>query len=140
MRPVIQQELTGCGIAGSAAIAGISYRQAKLTANRIGIHADDESLWSDPDYVRRLLAELGIATADKKTPFKSWEALPDCALLATKWHLEKGKAFWHWAVFVRDKDKAYVLDSKKLLKKHVRTDFGRIKPKWFIKVYLNKAL
>lgn len=42
--------------------------------------------------------------------------------------------FWHWAVFVREGTKQYVLDSKKALKSNIRTDFGRMKPKWHIKV------
>jgi len=53
-------------------------------------------------------------------------------LLSTKWHLEDGKPFWHWVVFVREKDRTYILDSKKALRHNKRTDFGRIKPKWYI--------
>ena len=60
--------------------------------------------------------------------------MPDCALLAIKWHREKGKPFWHWVVFVRDGEDEYVLDSKKALKSNVRTDFGRMNPKWYIEV------
>jgi len=62
------------------------------------------------------------------------KSLPDRALLAIKWHLEKDIPYWHWVVFVRDTNNEYVLDSKKALKQNVRTDFGRIKPKWFIGV------
>jgi len=29
MEPVVQEEITGCGIASSAAIAGVSYQEAK---------------------------------------------------------------------------------------------------------------
>lgn len=134
MNPVIQQELTGCGIASSAAIAGISYKKAKEVANSIDIYADDASLWSDPKHVGILLKKLGINTSGLKIPFNNWQTLPACALLATKWHKEQGKAFWHWAVFTRENDKEYVLDSKKTLKINKRTDLGRIKPKWYITV------
>lgn len=136
MKPVVQQEKTGCGIASSAAIAGLSYQEAKKIANSIGIHAEDQSLWSDPQHVRDLLAKLGIGTDQYETPFTGWESLPDCALISTKWHLYKGKPFWHWVVYVRKNSARYVLDSKKSLKTNVRTDFGRIKPKWYIKVYI----
>ncbi|MDH5392004.1 MAG: hypothetical protein OEY11_02335 [Gammaproteobacteria bacterium] len=135
MKPVIQEEKTGCGIASSAAIAGVSYQEAKKIANSIGIYAEDQSLWSDPQHVRDLLSELGISTDKKETAFNGWEFLPDCALLSTKWHLENDSSYWHWAVFVREGNKQYVLDSKKALKSNVRTDFGRIKPKWYIKVH-----
>jgi hypothetical protein len=43
MRPVIQAEVTGCGIASVAAIAGVSYASAKKIANRFGIYAKTKS-------------------------------------------------------------------------------------------------
>jgi hypothetical protein len=134
MKPVIQEESTGCAIAAAAAIAGVSYAQAKQVANRLGIHAGDSTLWSETGPVRRLLEQFGIRTDLRETPFSAWDALPDCALLAIKWHLERGRPFWHWVVFVRDATGEYVLDSKAALKNNVRRDFGRIKPKWFIAV------
>lgn len=134
MKPVIQQEPTGCAIASSAAIAGLSYAEARKTANDLGIYADDAKLWSETDYIRRLLAQLEIQTATTEQPFAGWDDLPNCALLSTKWHLEQGKPYWHWAVFIREGELQYVLDSKKSLKTNIRTDFGRIKPKWYIEV------
>jgi hypothetical protein len=80
------------------------------------------------------LKKLGIKTGASETTFKNWHALPDCALLAIKWHKENGIAYWHWVVFVREGKNEYVLDSKKSLATNIRTDFGRIKPKWFIEV------
>ena len=134
MKPVVQQEITGCGIASAAAIAGISYEAAKATANEMGIYAEDSSLWSDPQHVRELLETLGITTDRDERPFVDWNELPDCALLSTKWHIEKGRPYWHWAVFVREEAEMYVLDSKKGLSTNKRKDFGRIKPKWYIRV------
>jgi len=134
MKPVIQEEITGCGIASSAAIAGLSYKEVKKVANDMGIYAEDQSLWSESQHVRNLLAKFGISTDKEEKPFEGWESLPDCALISTKWHLEDGKPFWHWTVFVRKGAEQYVLDSKKALKNNVRKDFGRIKPKWYIKV------
>jgi hypothetical protein len=55
-------------------------------------------------------------------------------LLAIKWHTEKNKSFWHWVVFTGDSAGACILDSKKTLRRHRRTDFGRMKPKWYIEV------
>ena len=90
MKPVVQLERTGCGIASVAALAGVSYRQAQCVANRLGIFADDPRLWSETGHVRRLLKEYGIRSASTEVPFTSWEALPDLALLAIKWHKERG--------------------------------------------------
>ncbi len=136
MKPVIQQETTGCAIASSAAIAAISYEEAQKQANRLGIFAEDPLLWSDTSYIRRLLDSFGILTGNEQIPFAGWEALTDCALLSIKWHLELGKPYWHWVVFIREGNRQYVLDSRKGLKSNVRTDFGRMKPKWYIEVRL----
>lgn len=135
MQPVIQEEISGCGIAACATLAGISYAQAKREANAIGIEAVDTSLWSETAHVRRLLKEFDISVSSKEAPFKSWEELPDKALMAIKWRLEQGRPFWHWVVFVRESGVATVLDSKKALKTNIRRDLGRIKPKWYITVY-----
>ncbi len=134
MKPVVQEEITGCAIASAAAIAGMTYAETKKIANSIGVYAEDSKLWSETTYIRNLLRKLGVETANNESEFNDWESVPDVALLSTKWHIEKGKAYWHWAVFVRERNEAYILDSKKSLKTNKRTDFGRIKPKWFIEV------
>lgn len=127
MKPVVQLERTGCGIASVAAIAGLSYPKAKAITNSLGIFAQDKSLWSKTSHVRKLLAPLEV-------PFRSWAALPDLALLSIKWHLEKDRPHWHWVVFVRQSGESCVLDSKKNLRSHRRIDFGRMKPKWYIPI------
>lgn len=132
--PVIQPESGGCGIASAAMLAGMSYAQAKRVAVRIGIDVKDDTLWSDTAPLRRLLKELGVRAARDEMPFTGWEGMPDRALLAVKWHLERGVPHWHWVVFVREDGRAVVLDPATALKHHVRTDFGRIRPKWFIEI------
>lgn len=134
MKPVIQQERTGCGIAAVAAIAGVSYDRAKRVARALGISAKDRQLWSDTRYVRRLLSRFGRSAGSSVQQFRAWDALPPLALLAIKWHREGGRSFWHWVVFVRERDRRYVLDSKKSLADHVRIDFWRMRPKWYITV------
>ena len=88
MRPVVQEEQTGCAIASSAAIAGISYEEARKVANSLGISATDSALWSQTNHIRQLLSKLGIQTGNKEQPFTSWQLLPNCALLSIKWHIE----------------------------------------------------
>lgn len=134
IKPVIQLEQTGCGIAAVAAIAGVSYQQAQRTANRLGIFATDPRLWSETAHVSRLLRQYRLRPTSTERPFRSWSSLPDLALLAIKWHRDQGRPCWHWVVFVRDRGGERVLDSKQLLTYHVRTDFGRMKPKWYIAV------
>jgi len=134
MKPVIQLERTGCGIAAVAAVAGVSYRQAQRTANGLGIVAGDRRLWSETSHVRRLLREFGLGPTSSERPFFSWIRLPDLALLAIKWHREEGRPCWHWVVFVRDSEGERVLDSNPSLVQHVRRDFGRMRPKWYLAV------
>lgn len=134
MKPVIQRDPTGCGIASVAAIACVSYSHAKSIANSLGIFAHDQRLWSETAHVRKLLRHLGVRTGPTEIPFRSWDALPDLALLSIKWHIEKGRPFWHWVVFAREKGRSYVLDPKTSLRQHSRTDFGRMKPRWYIHI------
>lgn len=136
MKSVIQEESTGCAIASTAVLAGVSYKKAKGVANDLGIFAEDTALWSKTDYIRQLLLHFNIKADKKETPFTDWNSLPDCVLLSIKWHLEKGKPYWHWVVFIRENDESYILDSSPRLKNNIRKDFGRIKPKWFIGVRL----
>jgi hypothetical protein len=134
MKPIIQEEMTGCGIASVAAIAGVSYTLAQTAGASLGIFASDPLLWSDTDHVRRLLAHFSCTAAPTEIPFASWEALPDLALLAIKWRLVRNTPYWHWVVFVRDAHGPVVYDSNQALRSNVRRDFSRIKPKWFIEV------
>jgi hypothetical protein len=134
VKPVVQRERTGCGIASVATLAGVSYAQAKRAANRLGIIADDPRLWSETRHVRDLLKDFRIHAANEEAPFVSWAALPEVALLAIKWHREQGCAFWHWVVFWRSPGGPVVLDPKQALRRHIRRDFGRMKPKWWIKI------
>ncbi len=126
MKPVIQLELTGCGIASVAAIVGVSYSRAKSVASSLGISADDRALWSETAHVRKLLRHYGLRAGLTEIPFRTWDALPNLALLSIKWHLEEGRPFWHWVVFARESGRSYVLDSKRSLQRHTRTGSRRL--------------
>lgn len=130
----MQEETTGCGIAACANLAQISYAEAKQLANSLGIYAEDKTLWSETAHIRQLLSALNISASEKQTAFDSWDELPEKALIALKWHEKAGNPFWHWAVFIRQGNNAIVIDSAERLKLPIRTDFGRMKPKWFIEV------
>lgn len=134
LKPVIQEETTGCGIASVANILGRTYSEMKRVANAMGIHANDESLWSDTRYVRKLLSHAGVETSADEIPFESWSTLPDLALLSIKHYQEDGRNFWHWVVFKRVDGEDFVLDSASYLPSNIRTDFTEMQPKWFIEV------
>jgi len=131
---VIQEEVTGCGIASVANIVGKTYAEMKTIANSIGIYADDKSLWSDTGYVRKLLVNQGCKSSTNEILFTAWDDLPDLALLSIKHHQEQGVNFWHWVVFRRQNGEPVVLDSNANLANNMRTDFEAMHPKWFIEV------
>jgi len=134
IKPVIQEETTGCGIAAAANILGKTYEEMKSIANAMGIYASDESLWSDTLYVRKLLAASGVKSSPEEIPFRSWSELPDLALLAIKHHQENSTCYWHWVVFKRQDGNAVVLDSASYLVSNLRTDFEAMHPRWYISV------
>ncbi|MFI8747542.1 hypothetical protein ACIGKL_20565 [Pseudomonas sp. NPDC077186] len=132
--PVVQEETSGCGIASVANILGKTYSEMKAIANGMDIYASDEALWSDTQYVRRMLANADLQTSKSEIPFVSWEALPDLALLSIKHHQENGVNFWHWVVFKRVDGQPFVLDSASYLPSNIRQDFEAMQPKWCIEV------
>jgi len=132
--PVIQEETSGCGIASVANILGKTYSEMKAIANGMDIYASDEALWSDTQYVRRMLVNADLQTSKSEIPFVSWEALPDLAMLSIKHHQENGVNFWHWVVFKRVDGQPFVLDSASYLPSNIRQDFDAMQPKWFIEV------
>ncbi len=134
LKSVVQEETTGCGIASVANILGRTYAEAKAIADTMGIQASDSSLWSDTEYVRRMLSSAGVETSNEEIPFESWDTLPDLALLSIKHHQEEGRYFWHWVVFKRVKGQPFVLDSASYLPSNIRQDFEAMQPKWFIEV------
>ncbi len=134
MKPVVQQDPTGCGIASVAIVCGLSYARPKAVAASLGIAVTDRRVWSDTALVRRLLRQMGRRVAPRVRAFRSWEALPECALLAIKWRRVEPRPAWHWVVFRRDKGQGRVLDSYARLATPVRRDFGRMKPKWYLRI------
>ncbi len=140
LKPVVQLDRTGCGIASVAAIAGVSYQEAKHAASSLGIFVDDEALWSETTHVRSLLFHFGLKAHPEEIPFSTWEFLTDLALLSIKWKMRDGSSGWHWVVFVRDGKNSFVLDSKNGLRTNIRRDFGRMHPKWYIPVSVDGFL
>lgn len=134
MKAIRQEEATGCGIASVANILGKTYPEMKAIANAMGIYAEDTSLWSDTQYVRKILSNSEVDTSADERPFESWSKLPDLALLAISHHQQDGKNFWHWVVFKRINGEDYVLDSSMALTSNIRTDFDKMHPQWFIEV------
>ncbi|MCU7837040.1 MAG: hypothetical protein KZQ83_17550 [gamma proteobacterium symbiont of Taylorina sp.] len=131
---IVQEDITGCGIASVANIVELPYKTVMDKANSLGIFVDDEALFSDTKYVRKVLREYNIQISITETPFKSWKSLPDLALLSIKHYTENNRHYWHWVVFKREQGNPFVLDSAAYLKNNERTDFNAMKPEWYIEV------
>ena len=98
MKPVVQKDVAGCGIASVATLARLTYKKTKTIAHQLGINVKDPRLWSDTTHLRKLLTHFQIQASNKEIPFTSWKALPPLALLAIKWHRNGTNASWHWVV------------------------------------------
>lgn len=133
--PVPQEDITGCAIACTAWITGNSYDVVKTTTEKIGISITNPKLWSDINPVRTILTEFGITLSANPTEFTGWQFLPETSLLAVKYHLENEIPHWHWVVAVKTTNEAFVMDPKKALRTNIRTDFGRMKPKWYWQIH-----
>ena len=59
MKVVLQDEISGCGLAVVATVTGKYYDEVKRYANSIGIYAEDKKLYSGTVYVRKLLIHYG---------------------------------------------------------------------------------
>ena len=137
MKIIIQEDSTGCGIACAAMLAGKSYQVVKKKAKSLGILTDDADLYSDTHHLKNLLASYNILIGKKKVPFKDWSHLPTVAILAIKYNENNNPPTWHWVIYQNQYNSPLVLDPKKELKSNLRTDFGKMKPKWYIKVHLD---
>jgi len=135
MKTIIQEEINGCGIAAVATILQKPYEELQAVANSLAIFASDKRLFSDTEYIRRLLKQYSVPISDQEIPFVSWQTLPDLALIATQYHIENNIAYWHWSVFQRMAGQAVVLDPAAHLKNHQRTDFEAISVEWYIEVF-----
>ena len=91
----------------------LSHPEMKSIAEAIGIFAHDQLLWSNTASVRNLLERVELSADPGEVPFRSRESLPDLALLSIKWHEGKGRPFWDWVVFIREKGRPFVLNSKR---------------------------
>lgn len=139
IQTVVQQHESGCGLACVAMLTGNSYAAVRQRAAQLGIVATDERLWSQTDYVRRLLADYGVSLDSAERPFACWEHLPDLALLAIKYRLVEGQPLWHWVVFCRRNGQPLVLDPAAYLSSNERSDFDAMTPQWFIPVVSARA-
>lgn len=133
MKRIKQEHYSGCGLACVAMIVGKKYSTIRKTAHDLLNMADDHDLYTNSTHLIQLLSHFEIETSQKKIPFTSWEKLPEKAIVAINHNKESD--IWHWVVFQKNQHGTWVLDPKPTIKSDRRTDFNRMKPKWYIAVH-----
>jgi len=131
MRRIRQRDPTGCGLACIAMIAGTNYEKVRDIAVELGWDETGDFYTGNRD-LRDLGKYFGIEIGKIRRPFKSFDALPEAAILAINY--KKQSDTWHWVVYRRTRNGEFVYDPNQSIKTNKRKDFGRIKVKWFLPI------
>lgn len=131
VRRIIQEDVTGCGIACAAMLAGISYSRAKTIALRLGIVGQKPSYYTNASDISKLLRELGLAPS-KGRKLSKWSSLRILSVVGVNFSETTGN--WHWVVYVPSTAGGHVLDPRATVKTRLRTDWARLRPRSYIPV------
>jgi len=134
MELVIQKHSSGCGIACVAMITSIAYET--IVDNYRTHFPNDKSFRTDLGDIMKLLKMHGVSLGHRKK-FKNWNAVPDFALMYTKYKKEGGVLRWHWIVFKREGGKETVYDPAKHLKNNIRNPKA-VSPKYYHAILIDK--
>ncbi len=80
--------------------------------------------------IRELGGHFNNKVGKRRRKFKSFDALPDTAILAINYK-EKSDT-WHWVVYIRTANDEFIYDPRKEIKTDKRRDFGRFKASWYL--------
>lgn len=142
-----QEHVLGCGLACVAMIANCSYYEVKY---------DYDELFGAPERVynkvrRRTALDYGTTASDLRNllkiydiqsykrfrKFKSWDDLPNTAILAVNYREFENYTAWHWVVFDRESNAVYdpwVSEQQKKvgIKQNIRKDYKRMNPRMYL--------
>ena len=93
MKPVIQKDQTGCGLACVATVSGVSYQEVKKVAAQLGIEVQDSRLWSDTKYVRTPPQTLQHRNISSHTVISLLGCPPPAGLIGYQMAHHKGSRF-----------------------------------------------
>ena len=134
MDRVVQEDITGCGLAGVAMLACLEYAQVKAVALEVlGLELCDD-LYTSASQLSKLGKKFDLDIGGRRRVFKDFQSLPELAILAINYFEQHDT--WHWVVFCRTESESFVLDPKKSVKSERRLDFSRLakNTKWFMSV------
>jgi predicted double-glycine peptidase len=133
IKRVKQKHETGCGIACVATLSNKKYDQVLDDSRELFLWGERKSsFYTSGKNIRDLLRSYGIES-DRGRRISSWKNLMgrcSTAIVAINPH---GR-YWHWVVFIKEKNGEFILDPNPKVKTEKRTDFGRMRIKSFIPV------
>jgi hypothetical protein len=127
LRRVVQLDGTGCGLACVAMLARRSYSDIRRSFSRVFPKKELNlgRYWTDAADLRKLLVRFRIELG-REVRVRTWNKVPDFALVAVHWKRSKGT--WHWVLFVRDQHGGFILDPRKSVVAARRRDLHKIRP------------
>lgn len=132
MKRIVQNDPTGCGIACVAMLSEKSYQKVKSELLESSKFSKKRTFYTDDNDLRKLSSKFGISLG-RLRQFRTWSEIPDKSIVAINYKKNDEDPEWHWVVFRRINNEEFVFDPKKAIKKVKRTDFGRMKAKWYLK-------
>jgi len=122
-------------------ISGNKYIDVKKKLLSFSGFTEDGDFYTNASELRALSSEFNVTLGKRMSKFTSWSNIPDKAIVAINYREGEDGASWHWVVFCRNKNNEFFIDPKKAIKTHKRTDFGRVKVKWYLPIIkkLNKT-
>jgi ABC-type bacteriocin/lantibiotic exporter with double-glycine peptidase domain len=131
---VIQEDVTGCGLACIAMLSHKTYDDIKDCILSKGIIKSKKNFMTNNSQIIRIGKEFGV-TLEKRKKFQRWNDIPSTSLVSINFRHIKSKSEWHWIVFVKENgEKPYFLDplENKKQKKSKRFDFKGKKSGYYL--------
>jgi ABC-type bacteriocin/lantibiotic exporter with double-glycine peptidase domain len=140
MKRVLQEDPTGCGIACLAMLAGLSYKEVKAICQALPKFQELGHFYTRPEDLRSIAVAIGVTLSKRYLNFTGWDRVADLAIVAINYKIKPEGASWHWVIFSRVGEQAFVVDPDKSIVIPKRLDFSNIKAKWFIPVVSTNSL
>lgn len=136
IKRIIQEDSTGCGLACVAMLAGVEYRNVKSKAISMKLLPYHGPYYTRTSHLNKLLVSYTIQVKHGRK-VRNWKSLSSKAIIGINYK-EKSNT-WHWALFVRENNgEEYVVDPKRNIKLNKRKDFGRMRLRSYIPVYIRE--
>lgn len=121
LKHVYQLDDTGCGLAAVAIIANQSYRDVRKVTLSKGIVKNEKCFGTNYADIKRLLKCYKIKFNNQRK-FKRWIDIPSTSIVSTNFSKD---GCWHWVVFAKRGNNAFIYDPGRKEKKRIKEFRGR---------------